>query len=527
MSAMMQTTPDVKPHGSARRWEHKALMAVVAIAALRFAILMIGSNRYGYFGDELYFLAAGEHLAWGYVDFPPLIAFVAWLLRHTTGVSLVVIHTVGALVGAATVYLTGMIARELGARVYGVALACTAFMAAGVYWVLNHLFTMNMFEPLLWMALAYITIRIVNTGDQRLWLWFGVFAGIGMLNKYSIAIFGFALVIGIVLTPERRALAQRWIWIGGAIALLIWLPNAIWQTQRDWPFAQFIHNVHMSNRDVSHGPLTYFLSQIMMLIPTTFPLWFTGLIWLLWNRRYRLLGIAYVVALAVMIADKGKDYYLSPIYPLLFAAGAVAFENWVATMERQPVRAFAKATAVVILAIPTALLLPIGVPILPIESYVRYQAKLPFKLPVTERAHAKAALPHHYAWDFGWEEMVGKVAEAWNSLPPEERAKTAIIGENFGEAGAIDLLGKKYGLPHAFSGHQNNWYWGPPPFEPETYIIVGSDVEGERKHFRDVQVFAELQNPYGAVWENGPVLICRGRTFSSIKDVWPVMKEWQ
>lgn len=524
MSATMQTSPKIE-NVRGCGWEHKALMAVVGIAALRFVILMIGANRYGYFGDELYFLAAGEHLAWGYVDFPPLIAFVAWLLRHTTGVSLIAIHTVGALAGAATVYLNGLIARELGARTYGVALACTGFMAAGVYWVLNHLFTMNMFEPLLWMSLAYIVLRIINSGDQRLWLWFGVVAGIGMLNKYSIAIFGFALIVGLVLTPERKALAQRWIWIGGAMALLIWLPNAIWQTQRDWPFAQFIHNVHMSGRDVSHSPLTYFGSQIMMLIPTTFPLWFGGLLWLLWNRKYRLFGFAYLAALGVMIADKGKDYYLSPIYPLLFAAGAVAFESWVARLRSG--RAVIQAAAILVLAIPTTLLLPVGVPILPVESYVRYQSKLPFKLPVTERAHARAILPHHYAWDFGWDEMVEKVAEAWNSLTPEERAKTVIIGENFGEAGAIDLLGRRYGLPQAFSGHQNNWYWGPPNFEPETYIIVGSDEEGERRHFRDVQVFAELHNPYGAVWENGPILICRQRTFSSVKDVWPYMKKWQ
>ena len=524
MSAMTQTTPMAEHIGSKRRWERNAVAVVVAIAAVRFIVLMMGANRYGYFGDELYFLAAGDHLAWGYVDFPPVIAFIAWLLHHTTGVSLIVIHTVGALAGAATVYLTALNARELGARTIGIAIACTGFMAAGVYWVLNHLFTMNMFEPVLWSLLALVVLRIINTGNQRLWLWFGVVAGLGMLNKYSIAIFCFALIAALLLTPERKALTQRWIWSGGAIALLIWLPNAMWQIQRDWPFAQFIHNVHMSNRDVNHSPVGYFGSQIMMLIPTTFPLWFGGLLWLLWNRKYRLLGIAYFVALVVMIADQGKDYYLSPIYPLLFAAGAVAFERWL--QRRSHGQSALAAAAIVILAVPTALLLPLGVPILPVESFVRYQSKLPFKLPVTERAHARAILPHHYAWDFGWDEMVSEVAQAWNSIPPEQRAKTAIFAGNFGEAGAIELMGQRYGLPPAYSGHQNNWYWGPPPFEPETYIIVGSDVEGERKSFEDVQVFAERHNPYGAVWEQGPVLICRHPRFSSIRDVWPKLKHW-
>lgn len=524
----MDTAPKLKVETdiSKRRWPRHALAVVVAIAAARVAILLAGANRYGYFGDELYFLAASRHMALGFVDFPPLIAAVAWLLRHTTGVSLIALHATGALVGAATVYLTGMIARELGAGVYGIALACVGLMSAPVYWVMDHLFTMNMFEPLLWMALAYVAIRIVNTGNQRLWLWFGVFAGIGMWNKYSIAIFAFAIVVGVLLTAERRALGKPWIWMGGAIALLIWLPNAVWQTQHGWPFLQFIHNVHASNRDVSHTPVTYFVSQIMMLAPTTFLLWFGGLCWLLWSRKYRQLGIAYLVALAVMIVDKGKDYYLSPIYPLLFAAGAVALEQWVSRWKRIGARRTVEAVAVLVLAVPMALLLPMFVPLLPVESYLVFQAKSPFKIQPTERAHALAKLPHYYAWDFGWPTMVNTVAKAWDSLPPEERAHAIIFAENFGEAGAIDLFGPKYGLPNAYSGHQNNWYWGPPPFEPQTYIIVGSDVDGESKHFADVQVFAELNNPLGAVWENGPVLICRKPNFH-LHELWPMLKEWR
>lgn len=524
----MQTSrsPQAAADLAERRWPQHALAIVIGIAAARIAVLMFGANRYGYFGDELYFLAASRHMALGFVDFPPLIAAVAWLLRHTTGVSLIAIHAAGAVVGAATVYLVGMTARELGAGLYGIALACVGFMAAPVYWVLNHLFTMNMFEPLLWTTLAYIVIRIVNTGNQRLWIWFGVVAGIGMWNKYSIAIFGFAIVVGLVLTSERRGLLQPWIWIGGAIALLIWLPNALWQTQHGWPFVQFIHNVHESNRDVAHTPFTYFLTQIVMLLPTTLPLWFGGLCWLLWTRRYRVLGIAYVVALAVMILDKGKDYYLSPIYPLLFAAGALAFERWISQWSRTGARRTAEAAAVLVLAVPMALLLPMFVPLLPVNSFLAFQARSPFKIQPTERAHALAKLPHYYAWDFGWNTMVDTVAKAWDSLPADERAHAIVFAENFGEAGAIDLLGPKYGLPNAYSGHQNNWYWGPPSFEPQTYIIVGSDAEGERKHFGDVQVFAELNDPLGAVWENGPVLICRQPKFN-LHEIWPQLKVWR
>ncbi len=498
---------------------------VLALAAIRLLVLLLASNRYGYFGDELYFLACGQHLDWGYVDQPPLIALAAWLVRHTIGTSLIAIHILPALCGAALIVLTGVIARELGAGRFGMFLAALASMCALIYWPLNHLFTMNAFEPLLWMGGAYLVIRIINTGNQKLWLWFGVLAGIGLENKYSMAIFGFGIVAGLLLTRDRRALTQKWIWIAGAIAFLIFLPNLLWNINHHWPFVELMRNIRASGRDVQVSPLGYLGRQVFFLNPLAFPIWITGLLWFFFGRegrRYRVLAWAYAVSLVVMIAFGGKDYYLAPAYPMLFAGGAIAIERVFA----KPRLTWARIAYPIILLVPTALLLPLGIPVLPVQTFLRFQEKLPFKLPADEKAHTKVALPHHFAWNFGWEEMVAAVAKVYNNLPPEERAKTAIIAGNFGEAGAIDLLGAKYGLPKAISGHQNYWLWGPRNYTGEIMIVIGSRAENERKHFDDVQIAATYDNPYGAIWEQRPILLCRQHGRWQLRKIWGEVKSW-
>ena len=209
---------------------------VWSIAASVLLLHFLTATRYGYFGDEMYHMACGEHLAWGYVDQPPLIAVFAWLTRHLFGTSLFAVHLFPAFAGFALVSLTGLITRELGGGRFAQGLSALCTACAGVYLVLHHLFTMNAFEPLLWMGSAYVVIRIIKTGDQKLWLWFGVLVGIGLENKYTMAVFGFAILVGLVLTKERKALGGKWIWIAGLIALLIFLPNLIWDIQHHWPY---------------------------------------------------------------------------------------------------------------------------------------------------------------------------------------------------------------------------------------------------------------------------------------------------
>ncbi len=508
---------------SGRAWFAGGMATVLAIAVVRLLLLLFSANRYGYFGDELYFLDCGRHLSWGYVDQPPVIAFVAWLLEHTIGVSLLAIHAVSGLAGAGLIVLTGLIARAMGGRRYAVIVAALGSMFAFVFWTLNHLFTMNAFEPLLWMGCALLVIRIINTGNQRLWLWFGLLAGIGLENKYSMAIFGFGIVVGLLLTSQRRAFAHRWIWIAGLMAFLIFLPNLVWNIQHHFPFIELMRNIRTSGRDVNVSAFGYLVRQALLTNPLQVPLWLAGLGWLFFareGRRYRVLGWAYLVSLVVMIVFGGKDYYLAPAYPMLFAAGAIFLDQFFSRRSLS----WVKVPYPAICGLFAAVLLPIGIPILPLQSYLKYQAKLPFTLPADEKAHALVTLPHYYAWNLGWNRMVEEVAQIYDSLPPEERAKTAIFAHNFGQAGAIDLLGPKYGLPAAISGHQSYWLWGPRDYTGESVIILGSSHE-DMSHWDSCQSFPR-DNPLGAIWEKRPIFYCRQRGRWNLQQIWPQLKDW-
>jgi hypothetical protein len=499
---------------------------IVGCIAIAFLLLqLLTANRYGYFGDEMYHMACGEHLAWGYVDQPPLIAVVAWVTRQLFGSSLFAIHLFPAIAGVVLIWMTGLITRELGGGRFAQALAALCVACAGIYLILFHLFTMNAFEPLLWMGCAYVVILIIKTGDQKLWLWFGVLAGIGLENKYSMAVFGFALVVGILLTPERKALASKWIWMGGLIAFLIFLPNLLWNVQHHWPFLELMRNIKASGRDTVFTLLGYLKAQMFLMTPLTLPVWLLGAFYFFFERegkRFRVLGWAFVILLTLFIVLHGKDYYAAPVYGVMFAGGAIA-------IERFSVRRFRwlKPVVVAVILLGTLALLPLFAPVLSPEAFIRYQANLPFNVQPDEKSMLAEPMPHYFSDDFGWPEMVAAVAKVYESLPAQERADTAIFGTNFSNAGAIDLLGGRYGLPKAISGHQSYWLWGPRNYSGQTVIVVGEVPEAARKWFNEVDVMAELHNPYAPPWVNRPVLLCRGlKAFPTLKDAWPRLKNW-
>ena len=303
---------------------------VLYIAGAVLLLQLATANRYGYFGDEMYHMACGEHMAWGYVDQPPLIAVFAWLTRHLFGTSVFAIRLFPAFASFALVWLTGLLARELGGGRFAQGLAALCSACAGVYLILGHLFTMNVFEPLLWMGCAYVVIRIVKTGNQKLWLWFGVLAGIGLENKYSMGVFGFAVVVGLLLTKERKAFASPWIWVAGVIAFLIFLPNLLWNVQHHWPFLELMRNIRASGRDTVFTPLGYIVAQINLMTPVTFPVWLLGATYFFFwktGKPFRVLGWTFVTVLAVFIVSHGKDYYAAPVFPMVFAGGAIAWEQ--------------------------------------------------------------------------------------------------------------------------------------------------------------------------------------------------------
>lgn len=498
---------------------------VWAIAAAKLALHLVFASRYGYFGDELYHLACGEHLDWGYVDQPPLIALVAWLVRQTLGESLLAVRALPALSGAALVVLAGLLARDLGARSFAMSLAALSTACIGALFVMHYLFTMNAFEPLFWMACALILLRIIRTGDQRLWLAFGLLAGLGLMNKYSMAVFAAGLVLGVLFTPERTAFRQKCLWLGGAVALLIFLPNLIWNIRHDWPFFELMRNIRTSGRDVALNPLEFIGHLIFLIGPIHFPLCVAGVAWLLFAKRaraYRPLGWGFAFTLLFFIAARGKDYYVVPAFPLALAAGAVVFEEW----SGEAARRWLRPAAVALLLAVTLVFLPLVLPVLSPPQLERYLDLLPFGAPVSERSHAFAKFPHHFAWQFGWEELVAATAEVYHRLPPEERARTAILGNNFAQAGAVDLLGPTYGLPKAIGIHQSYWLWGHRGYSGDPMIVLGDEPEDLRQWCGSVEVGADFHPAYARPHESWMVLICR-QPRMSLPETWPLIKNWR
>ena len=495
---------------------------VMCLALAKFLFHLFTAGRYGIFRDELYYLACSEHLDFGYVDQPPLIAFITWIARHLFGESLVGLRLLPAVAGGATVWLTGKLAREMGGGRFAQALAALAVIAAPIYLLLHHWMTMNAFEPLIWVGCAWCIVRAINQSDPRYWLWFGVLLGLGMENKYTTAFFALAVVVALLLTPQRRFLSNAWIWIGALCSLLIFLPNLIWLIRHDFPFLELMHNIRGTGRDVVRGPVAFIADQAMLLNPILFPLWFGGLGWLFLNRdgsRYRILGWIYALMLVAFIAMKGKNYYLSAAYPMLFAAGAVAFEN--ITRERGR---WSRVIYVGLIVAATCFLAPMVAPVLPAETYIRYQKAIGFEPPKAEN-QPTGPLPQHFADEFGWEEMAREVARVYNELPPEQRAATAIFANSYGQAGAIDFFGKKYGLPKAISNHQNYWYWGPRDYTGESVIVLGSDGTGDREHFASVEAAGRTYHPYSRRDEHFEIFVCRDLN-TTLQALWPKMKKW-
>jgi Dolichyl-phosphate-mannose-protein mannosyltransferase len=495
---------------------------VACIAAAKLCLHLLTASRYGPFRDELYYVACSEHLGAGYVDHPPLIAFVTWVARHAFGESLFALRLLPAIAGAGLVWLTGVLAREMGGGRFAQALAALAVLFVPYYLILEHWMTMNAFEPLIWAACAWCIVRAINTENPRHCLTFGILAGIGLENKYSIAFFIVGVVAGLLSTPARRFFRSRWFWLGALASIAIFGPNLIWLVRHDFPFLELMHNVRMSGRDITRPPLSFVADQAMVHNPMLFPLWVGGLFWLLADprgRRYRVLGITFMFVFAALMLLKGKNYYVSPVYPMMLAAGSVALES--ITRDRwRPVRWIYASSTVCF----SLLILPIVVPLLPPASYVRYQKALGFPPPECEH-QPNGVLPQYFADEFGWEEMARVTATAFNRLSLEDREKVVIFANNYGDASAIDFYGPRLGLPRAVCPHQSYWLWEPRKASGDVFLILGSDGKGDREHFATVEPAGDVETPYSRLDEHFTIWLCRGLKFD-LRQSWSGMKRW-
>lgn len=481
------------------------------------------TQGYGYFRDEFYYLACADHPALGYVDHPPLSIMVLWVVRHLFGDSLFALRLVPAIAGALTIAVVGKTAERMGGGRFAQSLAMTAALIAPDYLGTNFYYSMNSLDLLIWAVAGYLIVRLAQTPTPRLWLLLGLVLALGLANKIGILWLGGGLLVGLLLTPSRRTLMTRWPWIAGAMAVLGLAPYVVWQMQNNWATREWMHNA-TTNKMVAVSLLDFMHGQLNAMHPFNLLIWGAGLVFLLLTaagRPFRILGWMWLtVAVILAAASASRAGYLAAAYTWLFAAGGVAWERMLAKRA-----AFWKPALVGLLLIGGAIVLPLAVPVLAVEDYIRYAARLGQK-PGTEEKKEIGALPQWFADMNGWPEMVDTIAKAWESLPPEDRAKAPIIAPDYGVAGAIDLLGKKRGLPGAISTHNNYWIWGPGSYDGSVAVVISSNEERLKAGFESVERAGTIECGYCMPYENHkPVWIVR-KARLPVAEIWAKFKNF-
>ena len=490
---------------------------LISLALATVLIHFLSNSGYGYFRDELYAIACSKHLAWGYVDQPPFSEFVLALSGRLLGYSLFALRLLPALCGGFVAFLVGLIARELGGARFAQALAATAFIIGGVYLAIDNYYSMNCFDHLFWALAIYILVRILKGGDTRLWVLLGLVAGLGLENKYSMGFFGIGLIVGLVLTPARKHFLDKWLWVGGALAAVIFLPHVLWEVRHHFPTAEFIQNATLK-KNLPMTPWAFLRECTLLVHPFTLPIWLAGLGCVFFarqRRKFQTLGWIFLAVLAILLSTHSKPYYFVPAFLTLLPAGGVAIEAFFTHHQWN----WPKPACLTVLVLGGALLAPLALPILPVETFIRYQAMIGIRVSSGERGDASRKLPQMFSNMFGWPEMVAQIARIYNHLSPEDQADCVIGASNYGEAGAIDFFGKQYGLPNAISTHNNYWYWGPGNKPGKVLLVIGGSKEDYYRMYEDVQQVATFTNPYAQ--ESGTAIFLCRKPKHPLQEVWP------
>jgi hypothetical protein len=478
-----------------------AWLGVAAIAAGGFALEMAVSGRYGYDRDELYFLECGRHLAWGYVDQPPLTPLVARLSSALFVNSLVGLRVVPALCLVALVVLTANMARMLGARRWGQLIAALASATCPEYLGAMHELTTTPFDFVFSAAMLTLVLVLLKREDPRWWIAIGGCLGVALEAKWNIAFLALGLGVGFLATPARTLLRSRYLIVGAILAGCLAAPDVIWQALHGWPELSVFRALGTS---AGHNRATYWPAQILYSGVALAPVWIAGFVWSFRHPaigRYRSVALAAAFVLVLQFALGGKPYYPGAVFTYLFAAGSVVVERSVHNhagemSERRHVgRAVQSRTRWILVS--CALSLPVALPVLPPRAlHTVPLQKINYDLGET----------------IGWPSFVALVAHEYDSLPAPERAATAVLTGNYGEAGAIDRYGIAFGLPQAYSGHNNFWLWGPPPARDRSAVVVNVDPALLRSVFSHVRRVATFENSLGVSddEEGAPVYIASG-----------------
>jgi 4-amino-4-deoxy-L-arabinose transferase-like glycosyltransferase len=456
---------------------------LAALAGVSFVGHMLVAGNDGYFRDELYYIADGHHLQAGYVDQPLLMGWLAALLRVVAGDGLVAIHVIPALACAATIVVTGLLARELGGGRVAQLVAGVAALFAVVFMVGGSIFSMDVLDQLWWALASLLVARLLRRDAPRLWLLVGSVGAIALLTKLTVLFFGLALGLALLVTPARRYLRTPWPWLAGGIAFLGLLPYLIWNALNGWPTWDFYHHYGNVPGGIGTGPLDFFAAQLTLMNPIAVPLAGAGLVFYFRRAgaRYRVLGWTFVFAYLLLTLLRTKTYFLAPAYPILFAAGAVVFER----IDPRPWLAWLRPAYLALLALVGILLAPAVMPVLPPATTVRVYG--PLTEPLADR--------------LGWDDLTRAVAQVYAGLPPSQRAQACVLTSNYGEASALLQLGAPGRLPPVISGHNNYYLWGPGTCTGQVLIGVGFAPGDFQRAYVDVAVAATQRCQYCVTYE--------------------------
>jgi 4-amino-4-deoxy-L-arabinose transferase-like glycosyltransferase len=489
---------------------------LIILALARCVTLLLSNGAYGWHRDELDTLDNAHYLTWGYVAYPPFAPFIARIALTLFGPSIIGVRLFSTLAQASSMILAGLMVKELGGRRWAQVVAAVAVAIAPFALLGGNIFHYSSFDYLWWVLITYLMIKLLKSENPRWWLGVGAAIGMGMMTKYTIAFLVISLVISVILTRTRRYLLNPWLWGGVALALLIVMPNLIWQIQHDFISLDFMSGIHA--RDVDIGRAEGFLLEqfIFSANVVTIPLWIVGLYFYLFSkngRNYRAIGWIFVITFILLFVAQGRSYYLAPAYPMLFAGGSVVVEGWLSALSAGRKRLI-KGMMWGLFAVGGIVFAVVALPIAPVNSQV-WDTVSEFNGELKEQ--------------IGWPELVETVADVYASLPEEDRLYAGILTGNYGEAGAINLYGPAYGLPTAISGVNSYWGrgYGDPP--PQILIVIGLDPGIVYSQFESCKTAGRITNLYGVMNEetkgHPQILLC-GPARRPWPDLWEQLRSF-
>ena len=467
--------------------------------------------EYGIFRDEFYYLAMSENLDFGYLDVPPLAPLLLAFVRLFFGVSYFSLHLLPAISGCLILCLSYLIVKKLNGGIFAVVLTLSCITFAPQFVAFGSFYSYDYLDQFFWILTLFTIVLLLKSENKKYWIYFGVAAGFGLLSKITILYLGFGIFLALILTKNRKYLLTWQFWIGGIIAFLIFSPYIIWHISKDMIVMDYYKN-YASGKAAGTNPFDFLSNHIITLNPLTLPVWLSGFFYFLFNRevkKYNLISIAFIIVSAVSILTKTKYYLVTPFFPLLFAGGAVFIESIILKKQEKYILAAGRIYSSFII-LGGLFIVPLARPVIPAESYIKLSNMIKLDKQVKVENHKLSLLPQFYADRFGWEEMVVKIKEAYDTLTDDEKKKCAIIVGNYGEAGAIEYYGKKYNLPKPVSGHLQYYIWGDRGHTGEAAIILGWKKEDVQIAYDEVIQTGEIYHKYAMPYENNqPVYVCR------------------